>query len=766
MKQMAVTAVRGTVGRVGIAFGLMLLASVPVSAQEKGTTVETKIDWQAFLGRHDLVWQKMPKTWYEAPFLGNGMMGTMIRQTGDRVMRFDVGRGDVQNHRRGSDIYGISRLPIGHFELRTVGDIQGGHIQLDLWNAEARGMIRTTRGAIEWRAFVHSDHMAILVETEPRQGERDCRWQWNPEKAVCPRHLRKPRKGYQHNPPFTERQDGDVRITVQPLLEGGETVTAWHAAQEGDRTRLTVSVAHSFPERQAEREAVEVLTRVRGISLDALTKSHREWWHAYYPKSFVSIPDAYWESFYWIQMYKLASATRGDRMLLDLQGPWPQPTPWPGCWWNLNIQLTYWPTNGANRLEIGDSLCRTMYDNVDNLIANVPEQYRSDSAGVGRVTGQHCVSSQVRPPGSDRAECGNLLWACHNCWLHYRHEMDHARLRAHLFPLLKRAVAFYLHFLNRGEDGKLHLPTTYSPEYNFAEGPDCNYDLALLRWGCETLLGICERLGIDDPEAPRWKEVLDDLVDYPTDQNGYMIADGVPFARGHRHYSHLLMLYPLYLVNREQEGATELAIRSVDHWHKLTPKGTGYTKTGASSIFSAFGLGNRALEKLNGMKGYIRPNTMYKEAGPVIETPLSGAQSIHDMIIQSWGRPPSQGNYGATSVIRVFPAAPDAWPDIAFHDLRTEGAFLVSAVRSERKTRFVRIKSLAGEPCVVIPGLEGPVRVSGTRASALKEIAPGRFALDLERGEEAVLWTGNTMPGLAIQAVPARSGSANSFGMK
>lgn len=28
---------------------------------------------------------------------------------------------------------------------------------------------------------------------------------------------------------------------------------------------------------------------------------------------------------------------------------------------------------------------------------------------------------------------------------------------------------------------------------------------------------------------------------------------------------------------------------------------------------------------------------MYKEAGPVIETPLSGAQCIHDMLLQSWG---------------------------------------------------------------------------------------------------------------------------------
>lgn len=749
----------------GLALGLVLAGAVDATGQGE-VGVETRIDWQEFMGRHDMIWEKMPRQWYEAPFLGNGMMGTMVRQTGDRVMRFDVGRGDVQNHRRGSDIYGISRLPIGYFELQTAGDIEGGDIRLDLWNAEARGTIRTTAGSIKWRSFVHADLMTILVVTEPSEGERDCRWQWKPQKAVCPRQLRKPRKGYQHNPPFVQRQNGDVQITVQPLLEGGETVTAWQALAEDGKTRLMVSVAHSFPERNAEAEAVDVVKRVRATSLTNLTESHRQWWHDYYPQSFVSIPDTWWESFYWIQMYKLASGTRADRMLLDLQGPWPQPTPWPGCWWNLNIQLTYWPTYGANRLDVGDSLCRTMYASVDNLIANVPEAYRSDSAGVGRVTGQHGVSSQVRIPGSDRAEFGNLLWACHNCWLHYRHTMDDERLRNNLYPLLKRAVSFYLHFLKEQEDGKLHLPKTYSPEYNFAEGPDCNYDLALLRWGCGALLHICERLDIDDPLLPRWREVLDNLVDYPVDENGYMIADGVPFDRGHRHYSHLLMLYPLYLVNRDQEGARELATKSVDHWHKLTPRGTGYTKTGASSIFSAFGLGNRALEKLNGMKGYIKPNTMYKEAGPVIETPLSGAQSIHDMLIQSWGNPSSPGSYGAAGTIRVFPAVPDAWPDIVVHDLRTEGAFLVSAVRSGGTTQFVRIKSLAGEPCVIEPGIDGQVKVSSERDLNLRRIGPGRYTLDLEKDEEAILWSGETMPDPAIEPVAANTAEMNSFGMR
>ena len=62
-------------------------------------TVSTTFNWSTFLEKHDMIWETLPQVWTEAPFLGNGMMGTMVRQTGDTTLRWDVGRGDVQDHR-------------------------------------------------------------------------------------------------------------------------------------------------------------------------------------------------------------------------------------------------------------------------------------------------------------------------------------------------------------------------------------------------------------------------------------------------------------------------------------------------------------------------------------------------------------------------------------------------------------------------------------------------------------------------------------------
>ena len=44
-------------------------------------------------------------------------------------------------------------------------------------------------------------------------------------------------------------------------------------------------------------------------------------------------------------------------------------------------------------------------------------------------------------------------------------------------------------------------------------------------------------------------------------------------------------------------------------------------------------------------------------------------------------------------------ALEDAWPDVALHNFRTQGAFLVSAARKGGTTQWIRVRSEAGAPC-------------------------------------------------------------------
>lgn len=729
--------------------------------------------WRDFLAGQDPVWRRVPETFFDAPFLGNGGLGAALyRHPSRQRLQFTLGDGRVRDHQdvagpvnnlgqtaeMSTAVWGHARLPIGYLTLETTGDVTAVDVRLSLWDAELSGSVTTTKGSVGVRAFVHATEDLLVVVLDPDSGERGVSWSFTPLPAVSPRaRTNTPPPGYQTNPDpaLTTRPDGGE--CVQDLVAGGQTTTAWRwRTNSSGTTTLVATVAHTYPDASARQRAVSAVERAVPRAVPSLASGHQRWWHAFYPKSFVSIPDARLQSFYWIQLYKMASATRIDRPVIGTSAVWLQPTGWPATWWNLNVQLEYWlvyPTRHAEEL---DSLSRSLDEYRDNLTRNVPAAYRADSAAIGRTTQEDLLGAQVAIPGTISRdalpEVGNLTWAMHNAWLAYRHTMDDARLRDFIYPVLRRAVNFYLHFLFEGADGRLHLPTTFSPEYALAR--DCNYDLALLSWGCRTLLAATERLGIDDELRPRWRDVVDRLVDPPQGADGLWIGADRQLTSSHRHYSHLLWFYPLHVLDVTEPANRDLLERSVTHWVGFAGALQGYTFTGAASMSAMLGDGDRSLSYLNTLlDDYIHPNTMYEEGNsPVVETPLSAAQSLHDMLFTGWG-----------GVIRVFPGVPSSWSDVTVHDVAVEGAFLLSAVRRGGATQFVRVKSLAGEPCRIAPGFAGPYEVarltSHGRSVAWREGAAGVLELDLASGDDVVIRPNGGTARLTIEPAPAGNGN-------
>ena len=88
------------------------------------------------------------------------------------------------------------------------------------------------------------------------------------------------------------------------------------------------------------------------------------------------------------------------------------------------------------------------------------------------------------------------------------------------------------------------------------------------------------------------------------------------------------------------------------------------------------------------------------------------------------------------------------------HNFRTEGAFLVSAVRRAGRTDFVRVRSLAGEPCRVLPGgLAGPYDVKSTADGTpvpFTSNGDGSLQLTLARNADVVITTRGSAPALTI----------------
>lgn len=701
-----------------------------------------KLDWAAFLGRHDLLWQRLPDRFENAAFTGNGQLGAMVMATEQgQVLKWQMGRSDVA--------FSTFRIPIGDLLLRPAGKILSAEMRLDLWQAELRGTLRTDKGSIEFRTFTHSQQMVNVWETVTTGAEK-VSWSWQPGLASNPRKLyrKETLSPEDQNVPAQSRRDGETEFSLQALKPAGGHATAWRRVQLSPNSeRVFASVGFANDLEQAAKQSQTAVNAAVAQPWTSLLEAHRSDWRGIWQKSFVSFPDTRLEGFYQIQTYKMASATRADRPALDLMGPWFRATAWAKIWWNLNIQLAYWPQLTGNRLELGESLCRLIDHNAAALASNAGA-YKDDSAAVGRATGYDCVG----PVGD---ELCNLPWTMHNYWLQYRYCMDDQMLRERIFPMLKRSTNMYLHLLERRADGRLHLTRGMSPEYpkQPTPNPNCNIDLALLRWGCQTLIESCERLKITDPQLQQWRDTLRDLTPYPQDEHGLRISEKVPFAESHRHYSHLVMIYPLYLMTPEQPENRDLTLKSLKHWMGMPAALQGYSYTGASSISSLLGEGDAAASYLNRLLDTKIPaNTLYVEGGgPCIETPLSAAASVNDMMLSSWG-----------GRIRVFPAIPSAWGDVAFHQLRAQGAFLVSASRKQGKTQWVWIKSLAGEPCVLRPGLEGRVRAT----VPLKPAADGAYELPLAKGEAALLYVGERPPLPVIDSVKADPQRCNFYGLK
>jgi hypothetical protein len=752
----------------GAPIGLAQTARVETSEQVSDTGavpaygLAESIDWPAFLAACDWQRESMPRAWDEAPFSGNGEQGTLVYQLDDQTIRFDVGCSAAHDHRpwqeddlseKHVEVLNRGRHFIGHLELRLPAKLASGTTRIELWNAQATGTLRSANGSANWTALTHATepviHCDLLAEGELAEAE----FVYVARPAKNPRAVRaKAERAVPHPDPVISKTDDGIELVIQNLVAGGQTAVAWTTRREAGRTRLWLSVQHSFPDNRASDRVVGAVRAAVSADHATWVNQHRDWWHQYYPQSFLSTGSEFWNSFYWIQQYKLACATRDQGWIIDNQGPWLQPTAWNATWWNLNAQLSHLGGYTANRRGTVSALRQKLHDNQANLIQNVAEPYRHDSSGLGRTSSGWDLVGHVGQPGGRPkmdprigAECANLLWALHNVDLEYRYWCDESIRDQTLFPLLKRAVNYYRHFLTRDEKGIWHLPKTYSPEYRLAE--DCTYDLDFLRWGNLRLLELAKEKGLseaEEPLLPVWRDLADNLVQVQTNETGRAIGHDVWLTGGHRHWSHLMAIYPLRTLTPESEEDRDLIQRSLRHWRSFGRGIAGYSYTASSCMASMLGDGDSALKFLEQLRPYLRPNTFYSEIGlPVMETPLHGATAIQEMMLQS--------HHGR---LAIFPAVPSDWPSVQIGQLRGEGGYLVSGRVDDGKCRWVLIESThGGNVEVALPAgsyqwCKNDLPVSDGRGAKVPET--NTIVLDSEEGDRYLIWpAGEAVPTLS-----------------
>jgi hypothetical protein len=79
----------------------------PAAQAKEAPRVQDRIDWPAFLARHDPVWTEKPRAWEAGAFLGNGLLGAMIYAIEKEALHWDVGRSDVTDRWKDATIHNM-----------------------------------------------------------------------------------------------------------------------------------------------------------------------------------------------------------------------------------------------------------------------------------------------------------------------------------------------------------------------------------------------------------------------------------------------------------------------------------------------------------------------------------------------------------------------------------------------------------------------------------------------------------------------------------
>jgi hypothetical protein len=695
-----------------------------------------------FMKANDLTWSKpLSPDWDRGAFIGDGIQGAMIMRDNkdENALRILMGRYDVTaNYSIPEFEYCIPRVNAGSIILTPESKTSSESMRMNIWDGIVSGSKTSSDGSIHWSAFTDRKHGVFLVQSSGAPHQLFVREEWGiSTKLNNPNHVDKISKYKDQLPakPVKSKSNG-VDIITQKLFNQGAYVVASKLIEKSGQKTLFVAIGVDNQKDQDQAAKVALTDALRRLNAaiqegaERITKRHKSWWNNYMSKGGIHLPqDPEWEKFWWLQIYKFASASSETSSLsMDNIGPWPWECDWGAVWWNLNIQLAYAPAFTANRLDVGKSFISA----VDRHYAG--KSFRNSAGKSPGITVTRSMHNLVRPRGEDWAkEYGNLSWVLYNYWRYWKYSGDDT-LAPKLFKMLKENAEFLISKLEKQEDGKLHMTESRAPEYHVNVKKqlfkDTNYGLMSLDWVLKTLIQMNADLHYNDESLVIWKQTLKNLTPFPADDKSFWIDGETPYAKSHRHYSHLLAIYPYHTFNPDNDSQKAFIESSVDHWLSLSQSLQGYSFTGSCAMLATLNKGDKAIEKLDELKRYLHPNTMYLEGrNPVLETPLAAVESIDYLLLQSWG-----------GKLRVFPAVPSRWKDVDFKDLRAEGAFLVSGTRREGKTQSITIKSLKGGKCTVVTDIKKPIlQGKNPPLNLIQRNGFQEFTIALKKGESVTI---------------------------
>ncbi len=460
---------------------------------------------------------------------------------------------------------------------------------------------------------------------------------------------------------------------------------------------------------------------------------HKDWWDDFNGRSSINIPDKVIEKQYYNEVYKMGSIARENSYPISLQSVWTADNgklpPWKGDYHHdLNTQLSYWPFYTGNYLKEGYGYLHTLWNQREVNRAYTKQFFGTDGLNVPGV----CTLLGQPMGGWCQYALGPTVsaWLSQHFYLHWKYSQDREFLETRAYPYIKD-VATYLEQFTVVKDGVRSLPLSSSPEFhdNRLEAwfyDMTNFDRALVKFAFGAAAELASELGLDK-EARHWSELKEELPDYLLDDEGSLcIAKGFPYNASHRHFSHLLAIHPLGLIDKSNgEKEVDIINSSIAKLDKFgSAWWTGYSYSWLANLKARAFDGEGAAEALHifaecfCLKNGFHANGDQSKSGKsrfkyrpfTLEGNMAFAAGVQEMLLQSH-----------TGVIRIFPAIPISWKNVSFNTLRSMGAFLVSAEKKDGIVCSVRVISEKGGLLRMAVPFEGGFSVDGNKKYEIKD---------------------------------------------